>query len=118
MKSSLTKLASSLMGLLVATEKVSDADLSNRCDDIREVMLTLLDQCRRSTATEAVASRVCYARDIEALWYLRSAVMVQVTVTAGEAEAHAQLARITAMFKGYLPASLAPRSRNRGRTTR
>ncbi len=105
------------MGLL-ATEKVSDADMSNRCDDIREVMLTLLGQCRPSAATEAVASRVCYARDIEALWYLRSAVMVQVTLTAGEAEAHAQLARFSAMFKGYLPASLAPRSRARSRTAK
>ncbi len=106
------------MDLLVATDKVSDVDVSNRCEDIRETMLTLLDQCRRSAATEAVSNRVCYARNIEGLWYLRSAVMAQVTLTAGEAEAHAQLKRITAMFKGYLPAGLGPRSRARARAAK
>ena len=118
MKATLTKLASSLMGLLVAPEKVTSIDVDNRCEDIREVMLTLLDQCRRSAATEAVANRVCYARNIEALWYLRAAVMAQITLTAGEAEAHAQLVRVTAMFKGYLPAGLGPRSRARARAAK
>lgn len=103
------------MGLLVATEEVSDADLDSRCEDIREAMLTLLDQCRPNSATEAVAKRVCYARNIEALWYLRSAVMLQVTLIAGEAEAHAQLVRITELFRGHLPAGLRPRSRARMR---
>lgn len=118
MKATLSKLASSLMGLLVTTEKVSDSVLDNRCEDIREAMLTLLGQCRRDAATEAVSRRVCYARNIEALWYLRSAVMLQVALIAGDAEAHAQLVRITEMFRGYLPAGLRPRSRARVRSAR
>ena len=52
MKATLSKLASSLMGLLVTTEKVSDSVLDNRCEDIREAMLTLLGQCRRDAATD------------------------------------------------------------------
>lgn len=103
------------MGLLVANEEMSDSVLDSRCEDIREAMLTLLGQCRPNSATEAVAKRVCYARNIEALWYLRSAVMLQVTLIAGEAEAHAQLVRITELFRGYLPAGLRPRSRVRMR---
>ncbi|MEN9493692.1 MAG: hypothetical protein RJA63_4141 [Pseudomonadota bacterium] len=118
MKKALTRLATTLMGALSANEPVSDVEIENRCDDIREAMLTLIDQCGRNAATEAVSNRVCYAKNIEALWYLRTAVMVHVTQVAGETEAHAQLARITWMFRGYLPAGLGPRSRARTRSVK
>lgn len=118
MKKTLSRLASTLMDALVATEKVSDAAMDNRCDDIREAMLTLLDQCRRDAASEAVSNRICYAKNIEELWYLRSAVFEHVTLAAGEIEARAQIARITELFKGYLPSGLGPRSRARARAAK
>lgn len=118
MKKTLSKLASTLMDALTATEKVSDSVLDSRCDDIREAMLTLIDQCRRDAASEAVSNRICYARNVEGLWYLRSAVFEHVKLATGEVEARAQLARITEMFKGYLPPGLGPRSRARARAAK
>jgi hypothetical protein len=115
----LTKIATSLMGLLAQPEKkVSDSTIDNRCEDIREAMLAVLDQCGNDTTTNAVSNRVCYARNIEALWYLRGAIMAQLTIAIGEPLAREQLARITEMFKGYLPAGLGPRSRARNRAGR
>ena len=115
----LTKIATSLMGLLgQAEKKVSDSTMDNRCEDIREAMLAVLDQCGTDATTNTVSNRVCYARNIEALWYLRGAIMAQLTIAIGESQARDQLARITDMFKGYLPAGLGPRSRARARASK
>ena len=108
----LTKIATSLMGLLGQPEKkVSDSTLDNRCEDIREAMLAILDQCGSDATTNAVSNRVCYARNVESLWYLRGAIMAQLTIAVGEPKAREELARVSAMFKGYLRAGLGPRSR-------
>lgn len=115
----LTKIATSLMGLLGQPEKkVSDSTLDNRCEDIREAMLAILDQCGTDATTNAVSNRVCYARNVESLWYLRGAIMAQLTIAVGEPKAREELARITEMFKGYLPAGLGPRSRARAKAAR
>lgn len=50
MKKALSRLASTLMGALVATEKVSDLDMEDRCDDIHDAKMTLIDQCRAMAA--------------------------------------------------------------------
>ena len=115
----LSKIATSLMGLLAQPEKkVSDSTMDNRCEDIREAMLAVLDQCGADVTTNAISNRVCYARNIEALWYLRGAILAQLTIAIGEPQAREQLARITDMFKGYLPAGLGPRSRARAKATK
>ena len=49
----LSKIATSLMGLLGQPEKkVSDSTLDNRCEDIREAMLAVLDQCGSDVTTK------------------------------------------------------------------
>lgn len=113
MNRTISKIATSLMGLLSHTEKLSDSTLDNRCEDIREEMLRLLEHCGTQGMAPTVANKVFHARNIEALWYMRSAIMVELSRVFDESEAHAMLVPVTNMFKGFLPESLAPRARTR-----
>jgi hypothetical protein len=109
----ISKIATSLMGLLGHPEKVSDSTMDNRCEDIREAMLHLLELCGTHESVQSVANKVFHARNIEALWYLRSAILAEVGTVLDQTTASEQLKPITSMFKGYLPESLAPRIRSR-----
>lgn len=101
------------MGLLGPAPGPSDSTLNNRCEDIREAMLTVLDQGGADTGAKAVSNRVLYARDIEALWYLRSTILGQLVAKFGESDGRLMLRPITQMFKGHLPPGLEPPTRAR-----
>lgn len=48
--------------------------------------------------------KVLYAADIQALWYLRSDLMILLAGQWGESDAREKLAAITEMFRGLVPA--------------
>lgn len=109
----ISKFATSLMGLLGKPEKLSDSVMDNRCEDIREEMLQVLEQCGNSASAKVLANKIFHARNIEALWYMRAAILTELSNVCDENRAIAQLRPITGMFQGYLPASLAPKQRPR-----
>lgn len=109
----ISKIATSLMGLLGQPEKVSDSTMDNRCEDIREEMLHLLEKCGDLPSAHALANKVFHARTVEALWYLRSPILGELLNVFDQRQASELLLPITNMFQGYLPESLAPRTRPR-----
>lgn len=109
----ISKVATSLMGLLGKPEKLSDSVMDNRCEDIREEMLQLLEQCGNTASAKVLANRIFHARNIEALWYMRAAILSELSNVCDENRAIAQLRPVSVMFQGYLPESLAPRQRSR-----
>lgn len=113
MRTTLSKIKNSVLGMLGPAPGPTNSTLHNRCEDIREAMLTVLDQCGTDRRASAISNRVCYASDIEALWYLRSAILTKLIANFGEPQARAMLRPITQMFKGHLPAGLEPPTRPR-----
>ena len=102
-------LRDSFFGWLMPSAAVVDP--KNRADEIRELMLEeLLGES--GSGFGALASRIHAARDVEALWYQRTALMQALSHRRGEAHARATLDAITARFDGVLPrtmtASAAP----------
>lgn len=113
MKWTISKFKTSLMGLLGKPEPASNSTIDNRCEDIREAMLLVMEQCDSNAATAAVANRIFHAGNIEALWYLRSTVLAHLIVARGENRARELLLPIKLMFKGFIPDTMAPRARKR-----
>ncbi|HKB54712.1 MAG TPA: hypothetical protein VKD22_11985 [Ramlibacter sp.] len=101
-------LRSSIYGLL-GNPPLSDSRLESGTEDVRETMLALLGDAG-SKRFPAVVRRIRYAGDIQALWYLRGDLMAAVAAMHGERAASEQIASVTQMFNGLLPASLHSRS--------
>lgn len=57
----------------------------------------------------ALKVRVCFARDIECLWYLRPEIMNAIASQRGEAVAKACMTRLTLLFKGQHPGAESSR---------
>ena len=113
MSSTISTIATSLMGLLGKGEKPSEAEVDKRCEEIRQAMLPLLDACGNRKVAQSVANKIYNAQNIEALWYLRSAVLAELHTAYDDTTAESLLLPITKMFKGYLPKGLEPRERIR-----
>ncbi len=99
---------SSVWGLIGLHPVPTEAELTDRTEDIRESMLEVLGD----TGAErhpVVLRRLQYAQDIEALWYLRSDWMAAVSTTQGESAAAAHVRRINIKFEGLLPGGLQSR---------
>ncbi len=79
---------------------------------IRHAMLAQL-QKHRSDLVERVVDRVRFADDVEALWYLRQDLMMQLSALDGETAARRQLRYINKLFKGRLPQTMGPRKHHR-----
>lgn len=90
-------------------ESAPDLNCESRIKNIRQAMLDCLAGLSESHETTRVWARVLYAADIQALWYLRSEVMTLLAGLLGEAVAHSQVANITNMFNGMMPAAQKPR---------
>ena len=98
-----SKFASSLLSLL--GEPAPDLSLESRIKEIRQAMLDSLAGVGESQQLARVWARVLYAPDIQALWYLRSEMMILLAGLLGESAAHARLSTITDMFNGLLPSA-------------
>ena len=77
--------------------------------DIRSSML-LLVQMHADPSFHRIAHRVCFAGDLEALWYLRQDVLAALSKVEGEVMARRKMQPINSMFKGALPGTLSPRA--------
>jgi hypothetical protein len=106
-----SKFASSLMSLF--GESRPDPKAESRIEDIRQAMLDCLADVARSHEQVQAWARVLYAPDIQALWYLRSDLMLLLASPHGESAAMGRLVTITDMFKGLLPPAQLSRHRLR-----
>jgi hypothetical protein len=84
-----------------------DSDLQ-ALEDIREAMLEALGPSA-SREEPQLSRRVRYAKDLDALWYLRGELMQVLARRQGERSAARQLAQISAMFEGLLPDGMQSR---------
>lgn len=57
MTSTISTIATSLMGLLGQGEKPSEAEMERRCEEIRQAMLPLLDVCGNRKVAQSVANK-------------------------------------------------------------
>ena len=102
------KLRSSIYGLLGNPAPPSESSLESRTEDIREAMLGMLSEPGLKRYP-ALTRRIRYAGDVQALWYLRGDLMASLAAMHGEKSAREQLAKITEMFKGFVPGGLRSR---------
>lgn len=107
------QLKSSCMALL-GMAQATPAALSNRTEDIRQLMLHELGEYGERKFP-AVIRRVRYAPDVQGLWYARSDVMAILANTYGETVARQKVAEISTRFKGLLPSSLMSKAGLRAR---
>ncbi|TAG37079.1 MAG: hypothetical protein EAZ34_00425 [Polaromonas sp.] len=99
-----------ILGLSEPTPAAAHASM----EGIRLLMLSELGG-ENEKRFPAVARRIRYAQDIQALWYARSDLMAVLATTHGETIAREKLACISGKFKGLLPRALAQRAGPRGR---
>lgn len=102
-----SKITTSLMALLGAS--APKLGTNARVEAVRKAMLDPLDDLDTSQRLARVMSRIEYAPDIQALWYLRGDVMAVLAEAHGESAATGRLSEISGKFHGLLPA--AQRSR-------
>lgn len=96
-----SKLSSSLMALL--DQDMPRAEQSARMDEIREAMqASLASHLKQDMRQHPLWVRLEFATSIQSLWYLRMELMTLLCVHCDETVAHAELQRITAMFRGLV----------------
>lgn len=103
----------SIYGLLGGAPK-SSQDLEDAIADIQETMLGALGQDGAKNYP-AVARRIQYADDLQALWYLRGDLMAALAALHGEARARETVRQISEQFEGMLPNGLSTRPSPLGR---
>jgi hypothetical protein len=99
---------SSVWGMMGLNQVPTEAELSDRTEEIRENMLETLGDAG-AALRPTVLRRIQYAPDVEALWYLRSDWMSTVSATQGEAAAAAHVRKLNLRFSGLLPEGLQSR---------
>lgn len=96
-----SKLSSSLMGLL--DQELPLAEQWARIEEIQEAMqASLAFHLRQDMRQHPLWLRIEFAANIQTLWYLRMELMTLLCVHCDEAVAHAELQRITGMFRGLV----------------
>lgn len=113
MKSRIAKFTSSVMSML--GEATPELTAKARIETIRKAMLDNLADIPPNIRLTKVHSRVRFAPDIQALWYLRGDIMTLLAEARGEAHATERLTRITVLFQGLLPAAQQSRTHRLGR---
>jgi hypothetical protein len=98
----------SVWGMMGLNQVPTEAELSDRTEEIRENMLETLGEAG-AALRPVVLRRIQYAPDVEALWYLRSDWMSTVSATQGEAAAVAHVRKLNLRFSGLLPEGLQSR---------
>ena len=79
-----------------------DVEPDGLVEEVRHAMLAALDLFCGSESLE-LDDRISYAVDLEALWYLRSGLMVAIAANHGEALARDRILEITKAFAGFHP---------------
>lgn len=91
------------MGLFVET--APPVSIEARVGEVRQAMLDCLARLVEGHRGTRLWARVLYAPDVQSLWYLRADLMTLLAESQGESEAQEQIATITALFNGLLPAA-------------
>ena len=112
MRRTITNLTTSLMGLL--SESTPEVSAKSRVAAIRQAMLDQLADLAPSHALSKMRTRIPYAPDIQALWYLRADMMTLLAESLGESVATQRMATITTLFDGLLPAAQKSRPNRLG----
>jgi hypothetical protein len=97
----------SIYGLLGGVPKSTRA-LDDAIADIQASMLEALGQAG-AKRFPAIARRIQYADDLQALWYLRGDLMAALATLHGEAHARETIGAISDRFQGLLPKGLSTR---------
>lgn len=100
-----TSLRDSFYALLSGTASPRAPD---KLEEIRASMLLELEH-HDATTHARVLRHICYAVDVQALWYTRGELMGALSTQYGETQARTRLDRISNLFKGQLPHSLKSR---------
>lgn len=103
----------SIYGLLGGASQSTQA-LDHALAEIQESMLAALGQAGISRHV-SITRRIRYARDLQALWYLRGDLMAALASLHGEMHAREKIAAISNQFQGLLPRGLTTRSSPLGR---
>jgi hypothetical protein len=104
-----TAIKKSLYSMLGVDVGRADAGRTQRLELVRSTMLACLEHLDGKDVP-ALHGRMAYAKDVQALWYLRSDLMGVLANRRGEAAAWAQLRDLTPLFQGLLPKGLISRS--------
>ncbi|MFZ4480146.1 MAG: hypothetical protein ACOYNZ_09690 [Rhodoferax sp.] len=99
----ISKITSSLMALL--GDSTPDLTTRARVEALRQGMLDHLADLDAKQRVDRVRTRIQYAPDIQALWYLRGDMMILLAEVLGESAATDRLADISDRFRGLLPAA-------------
>ena len=100
------------MGLI--REPGPSADALEQEEHIRQEMLDCIAIfLPPESARPPVWTKVAYANDIQALWFLRSDVMHLLSGFCGETMAAAKIANLTEMFRGHIPSAQFASARKR-----
>ena len=70
-------------------------------EKIRKAMLFALDS-RCEETHYALDTKICFAKDVSELWYLRPELMNVLAASCGESQARATLAEISSLFQGHV----------------
>jgi len=98
----ISRISTSLMGLLRETEKDSPQELERIRSGIVDCIASYMNDHNEQ---RAVWRKVLYAPDIQTLWYLRSDVMHLLSDHCGEPLASEKIQALTEMFRGHIPAA-------------
>ena len=98
----ISRISNSLIGRWRESEQPANAEVM--LEDIRKEMLACMAQSLNGQSQRPAAwSKVIQARDIQALWHLRSEVMFMLSQHCGETLARHSIERITPLFRGHIP---------------
>jgi hypothetical protein len=100
--------SSSFFGALGMTPAPSRAELSERTEEIRHAMVSVLGD-NGVAIYPALRRRLMCATDAEAIWYLRSEWMAALSTLHGERVAAAHLRSINIQFEGLLKKGMTSR---------
>jgi hypothetical protein len=111
----ISRLSSSLMGLLREREPDQSAGGRSQMELIREEMLDCMASFLHGKAVRpSVWAKVLEANDIQTLWYLRSDVMHMLSGHCGETRATRKLDTLTELFRGHVPTAQFASAKRRG----
>lgn len=117
MSSIISRLTSSLMGLL--DDSASDSEIELQIQTIRQTMLDSMAACLdQNGLPPTLWGKINYATSIQALWYLRIDLMTLLSGQHGEIAARRALAQVTETFRGLVSANQMPNQKDHRQLTR
>lgn len=105
----------SLYNLFAQSSPTVRSQATDCTQEIRDTMLLMLGERIHQPALAPLVRRLRLASGAQELWYLREGLMSALAQHEGESTARLRMARLDALFKGQVPASMIqPRVRALG----